>query len=380
MGDRDYHGNGDRILKTENGETTLYVNQYYEINLTTGEETSHYYLGGRQIAYKNNDGLKYVHQDHLTGTSLTTDAGGSLVADIKYLPFGETWSETGLLGTDKKFTGQRLDGSGLYYYNARYYDPTIGRFISADTIVQDPANPQTLNRYSYVINNPLKYTDPSGHVIPLVALIAAGVLIGGGSDAAVQIGLNVAQGEDAFNLNPWSIVTSAALGGVTGGIASGVKAGITAGIARVGVSGASKIVSAVAATASNALLSAGGYIVGTIGNVLAGGEGQWNWTDFGAIVAIGSAAGYLVKPLAAGLTRVGPAIGSGAKTAGSAVVSRVKTAGSAVISGAKTARSAVVSGVKTAGSAVVSRVSSVGSAIGSTVDDMVDEVISWLPW
>jgi RHS repeat-associated protein len=71
------------------------------------------------------------------------------------------------LSTDKKFTGQRLDSTGLYYYNARYYDATIGRFISPDTIVQNPANPQTLNRYSYGLNNPLKYTDPSGYWVNL---------------------------------------------------------------------------------------------------------------------------------------------------------------------------------------------------------------------
>ncbi|MFC1986548.1 RHS repeat-associated core domain-containing protein, partial [Chloroflexota bacterium] len=59
--------------------------------------------------------------------------------------------------------GQRLDDTGLYYYGARYYDVEIGRFISADTIVPDYTNPQALNRYSYVLNNPLKYTDPSGH-------------------------------------------------------------------------------------------------------------------------------------------------------------------------------------------------------------------------
>jgi RHS repeat-associated protein len=59
--------------------------------------------------------------------------------------------------------GQRLDSTGLYYYGARYYDPIIGRFISADTIVPSPANPQSLNRYSYCLNNPLKYVDPTGH-------------------------------------------------------------------------------------------------------------------------------------------------------------------------------------------------------------------------
>jgi RHS repeat-associated protein len=80
---------------------------------------------------------------------------------IKYLPFGETRS--GTVPTDKQFTGQRLDGTGLYYYNARYYDPLTGRFISADTIIPNPMNPQYLNRYSYCLNNPLKYIDPSGH-------------------------------------------------------------------------------------------------------------------------------------------------------------------------------------------------------------------------
>jgi RHS repeat-associated protein len=78
-------------------------------------------------------------------------------------PFGECRNSTGTLPTDKKFTGQRLDNTGLYYYNARYYDPGIGRFISADTIVSDPSNPQSLNRYSYCLNNPLKYIDPTGH-------------------------------------------------------------------------------------------------------------------------------------------------------------------------------------------------------------------------
>ena len=57
----------------------------------------------------------------------------------------------------------RPDGTGLYYYNARYYDAGIGKFISADTMIQNTANPQFFNRYSYVTNNPLKYTDPSGY-------------------------------------------------------------------------------------------------------------------------------------------------------------------------------------------------------------------------
>ena len=155
-----YDGDGNRVKKTEGGETILYINQYYEKNLTTGEVTSHYYHGGKLVAMKKNTTLQYIHQDHLSGTALATSANGSSLGTITYYPYGSTRS--GDVPTDKKFTGQRLDGTGLYYYNARYYDASIGRFISADTIVQSFTNPQALNRYSYVFNNPLRYTDPSG--------------------------------------------------------------------------------------------------------------------------------------------------------------------------------------------------------------------------
>jgi RHS repeat-associated protein len=56
-----------------------------------------------------------------------------------------------------------MSGLGIYHYQARFYSPKLGRFLSADTIVAGYANPQALNRYSYVLGNPLKYTDPSGH-------------------------------------------------------------------------------------------------------------------------------------------------------------------------------------------------------------------------
>jgi RHS repeat-associated protein len=80
----------------------------------------------------------------------------------KYFPYGGLRNSTGSIPTDKRFTGQRLDSTGLYYYNARYYDPEIGRFISPDYITIDFTHSQDLNRYSYVTNNPLKYTDSLG--------------------------------------------------------------------------------------------------------------------------------------------------------------------------------------------------------------------------
>jgi RHS repeat-associated protein len=115
--------------------------------------------------------LKYLLQDYLGSTTGTASDSGVSTSTIKYFSFGATRSTTGALPTDKKFTGQRLDTTCLYYYGARYYDATIGRFISPNTIVPSLYNPQSLNRYSYCLNNPLRFIDPSGYT-PLDDYIA----------------------------------------------------------------------------------------------------------------------------------------------------------------------------------------------------------------
>jgi RHS repeat-associated protein len=83
---------------------------------------------------------------------------------VRYKPFGyQRWS-SGTIPTHYQFTGQSFDqDTGLYFYNSRFYDPSLGRFIQPDMIVPEPSNAQALNRYAYVYNNPLNYTDPSGH-------------------------------------------------------------------------------------------------------------------------------------------------------------------------------------------------------------------------
>jgi RHS repeat-associated protein len=80
-------------------------------------------------------------------------------------PYGaERWS-SGTFPTDYRFTGQRFDSyTQLTIMGSRWYDGQIGRWISPDTIIPDFADPQSLNRYSYVLNRPLTLTDPSGHI------------------------------------------------------------------------------------------------------------------------------------------------------------------------------------------------------------------------
>jgi RHS repeat-associated protein len=106
----------------------------------------------------------YLHGDHLGSTSLTTDQSGNKFSEVRYLPYGqEREIDDTPSPTDFGFTGQRKDGFGLMDYNARYYSPYLGRFVSPDTMVPDPTSSSGFNRYRYARNNPLKYVDPSGH-------------------------------------------------------------------------------------------------------------------------------------------------------------------------------------------------------------------------
>jgi RHS repeat-associated protein len=96
---------------------------------------------------------------------LATNASGGIEWQARYKPFGETRWTSGALTTNRRFNGMKEESAlgGIYDFNARFYDPAIGRFLSADSIVPRPNDPQSLNRYAFVRNNPLKYVDPSGH-------------------------------------------------------------------------------------------------------------------------------------------------------------------------------------------------------------------------
>ena len=110
------------------------------------------------------DQTNYLRGDHLGGTNVTANGtNGAELGRVLYRPWGETRLSSGSTPTTWRFTGQREDATiGLYFYNARYLDPQLGRFVQPDIIVPNPGDPQSLNRYSYVLNNALRYTDPTG--------------------------------------------------------------------------------------------------------------------------------------------------------------------------------------------------------------------------
>jgi RHS repeat-associated protein len=107
----------------------------------------------------------YYHPDHLGSANILTDRQGNLVQHYENAAFGKQryQDNTSAFNVSNRYTDQILDeDTGLYYYNARYYDPELGRFILADSIVSSAADSQSLNRYSYVRNNPINSVDPSG--------------------------------------------------------------------------------------------------------------------------------------------------------------------------------------------------------------------------
>ena len=175
-----YDGEGKRAKKTTpDQKTTIYVNEYYEV--IDGKKAKYVLAGNDRIALiKEDDGTYFFHKDHLGSTSFLTDGTGQIVNQTtEFLPFGLERDDSGQDTTDYKFTDQELDAStGLYNYDARLYDPVLGTFISPDSIRQDDYDPQGLNPYAYCRNNPLKYVDPSGHIVWWVNAIGAGLGLG----------------------------------------------------------------------------------------------------------------------------------------------------------------------------------------------------------
>jgi RHS repeat-associated protein len=157
--------------------------------------------------------MEWYLSDHLGSTTLLINESGLEVERTEYYPYGQVQSG----GLEKYgFTGQENDiDTGLMYYGARYYSPEYRVFVQPDTLLPDPYNPQYLNRYAYALNNPVKYTDPSGHYI----------------ESAIDVAFLAMDLNDirTGNANKWTYiglgadVACLALPGVTGG-RLGVKA------------------------------------------------------------------------------------------------------------------------------------------------------------
>ena len=116
--------------------------------------------------------LNWIVGDHLGSTNVVADINGNdemefrAISRTLYKPWGEVRYQSGTIPTNYTYTGQYSHTAdfGLMYYNARWYDPSLGRFAQADSIVQRPGNPSDWDRYVYTRNNPINYIDPTGHL------------------------------------------------------------------------------------------------------------------------------------------------------------------------------------------------------------------------
>jgi RHS repeat-associated protein len=139
----------------------LYCSYLPLVANTIIEKVSYYYADGQRIAMRNNGVVSYLYGDQLGSVSAVARADGSLLSKTFYHPWGTTRYSQGTTPTDYAFTGQMKEGD-IYFYNARWYDPQLGRFMQADAIVPPTQGIQGFDRYAYVNNNPLRFTDPSG--------------------------------------------------------------------------------------------------------------------------------------------------------------------------------------------------------------------------
>lgn len=300
-----YNGAGERVRMTVSHytgetETRYYIGGKYECDSTASGIVERLYLGGdaysaTMVLRRGPEGqdIYNIGRDYLGSVTQIATVDGDPVAEYSYDPWGrlrnpetlETYAagEEPELFTGRGFTGhEHLQWCGLINMNARLYDPLIGRFLSPDPYVQMPDFTQNFNRYSYALNNPLKYTDESGEFLFTTMLIVGGicaaVFAAGNLTAHAIRGDNLGQGK-------WAkyFFSGAAAGFVVG--AAGYAA--FAGASALAASGSWILSKTGTAAAFSMKWGAAGLttinLVGSAVNGVAFNNGQW-FNNFGKSV------------------------------------------------------------------------------------------------
>jgi len=271
-----YYGPSEQRKKTVYTDGTTTTNKYFlgsyeliEDPATLDKTHIHYIAGGDGLAAiyviepnSNVGRMYYVYTDHLGSILTLTDDVGHPILEQNFDAWGRerapsSWDydasiplvgeQSGFEWLTRGYTGhEHLSAFKLINMNGRVYDPIVGRMLSVDNFVQDATSTQAFNRYSYVLNNPLKYTDPSGEFI-ITAAIITGVVVG------AYIGGSAANGGQ---LNPvkWDYGSASTYGGILAGGAIGGLAGYGFAVAAPWLAGS-------AATAT----SAGSGLAGVFG-------------------------------------------------------------------------------------------------------------------
>ncbi|QPB83414.1 hypothetical protein CWC22_010630 [Pseudoalteromonas rubra] len=168
-----------RFKQVKGSVTSYYAGKHYELEIEGNKTTTRAYIGDIAVISSQSGSvpqIRYFHKDRLGSARLITNADGYVVAERNFDPFGKPRAASGSL----KFTAQlgdyksaktrrgftdheHLDDLELIHMNGRVYDYNLGRFMSVDPVIQSPGNSQSINPYSYIMNNPLGGTDPTGY-------------------------------------------------------------------------------------------------------------------------------------------------------------------------------------------------------------------------
>lgn len=167
-----YGPDGQRYKQQDqSGKVTLYVGGVEVVKQGTATTFRRYVAGVQlQTVSGSTVSTKYLFHDQLGSIARIANPDGTAAEGGDYSEFGERRSYTdptasggAMAATPRGYTGhEMLDGVGLVHMNARLYDPIVGRFVQPDPLIQSPGNAQSWNAYTYVLNNPHKYTDPTG--------------------------------------------------------------------------------------------------------------------------------------------------------------------------------------------------------------------------
>ncbi len=164
-----YDGLGDRLQETVNGVTTTFMMDIStslnasDLTQVLDDGTNEYIYGNDRIEQTSGTDTEYFLPDALDSVRQMTDSNGAVTLARNYDPFGNPDGSLGSATTIFGYSGEQVDPTGMIYLRARDYDPYLNQFIQPDTIVPDQYNPQTLNRYEYAQDNPIRYVDPTGH-------------------------------------------------------------------------------------------------------------------------------------------------------------------------------------------------------------------------
>jgi len=268
---RYYFGTYEKTIKSDNSvEEIDYI--YTPSGLTYLKRTT------SSLSGRSEEGL-YVHTDHLGSIQAITNAAKAVVSYYAYTPWGGRILLSGANITDRGYTGhEHLEAFGLINMNGRVYDPVLARFLSPDPYVSDPGSTQGFNRYSYCLNNPFKYTDPSGE---FVWNIVIGAVVGGVVNWATHGAQLNWKGLGYFGVG----AVAGAIAGASGNIFEG--SGFLVGFANGTISGA-----------------ASGFISGT-GNSWMAGDGFSNGLNNGLKSAVtGAIVGGMIGGTVSGIDAV----------------------------------------------------------------------------